>query len=228
MLRFFTPVLTRLYALMAVVLVVFFTIPAAQSTRWHHERLFARLESGDSKVRLQAARDLANCGGQEQLMRGLQSHSRDVQIAVASALFDLWVASAGEEARQTLYSAFDSVEHRDFRRALFLLTFITQLHPDFAEAWNRRAVLQMNLGRFDYALADARRAVVLNPSHFAAWQEIAVCQMRRGNYEAAIRALRTSLRLVPYDANGRRLLRRCFELRQQPQHLPAPRWAEMV
>jgi len=168
--RFFTPLLRGLYGLLAIVLVGHYTVPAVLSTRWNRERLYHVIETGDAAARKQAALELAYHGGEEQLLRALQSPAAELRQTAAGALFEIWLNSAGGDARETIFDAFQSVEKKHYKHALAILTQILQAHPGFAEAWNRRAALRINLGQFDLGLEDAQRAAMLNPSNFAAWQ----------------------------------------------------------
>jgi tetratricopeptide (TPR) repeat protein len=227
--RLFTPLLRRLYGLLTVVLVAWHAVPAALNSEWNRARLLHEMETGDTARRSAAARELTRLRAEDELLQALQSARADVRSAAAGALFDLWLNSAGYDARVTLFEAFQSVQKKHFNHALALFTQVLEEHPGFSEAWNRRAALRTNLGQFDLALDDARRAVLLNPANFAAWQVMGVCHMRLGHYEAAVRTLKEARRLAPFDATSRQLLRRCLQLRREPaMPLPPSRWREIV
>jgi len=227
--RFFTPLLRVLYGLLAIVLIGHHSMPRLLASRWNCERLYRVLETGEPAARKHAAIALAHVGGEEQLLRALQAPNQDLRQLAAGALFELWLGSAGAAARADLFDAFQSIQKKHHHHALAILTQVIQMHPQFAEAWSRRAALRINLGQFDLALEDAQRAAILNPANFAAWQEMAICYMKFGRYDAAIRSWRTSLRLMPFDPNARQMLRHCLELRREPARpLPPSRWRQIV
>jgi len=196
----------RLYAFLALFLVVFFAWPHVMRTEWNRERLYHQLLSGDSKERIAAAEQLVAYDGREQLLKALQSDSASIRTVAISALFDMWVAREGEEAALILQVACNSIERRNIKGAFSNLTKLTQMHPFFAEGWNRRATLLWQLGQFEQALADCRKAVLLDPEHFAAWQGMGLCQVRLGDLQAAVKSFQQALKIIPHDRQTRRYL----------------------
>jgi len=80
------------------------------------------------------------------------------------------------------------------------------------------------LGEVEKALADCRKAVLLNPDHFAAWQGLGMCHLRLGDLPAAVKAFQNALKLVPHDRATLRNLQWCEEMirREKPKGKPAP------
>ncbi|MCY7366548.1 MAG: tetratricopeptide repeat protein, partial [Chamaesiphon sp.] len=81
--------------------------------------------------------------------------------------------------------------------------------PDFAEAWNRRAVLRFMTKNYDRAIADCERVIELNPVHFGALHGLGLCHAALGNYSAAIRAFRSALEIQPHAIENQRLILEC-------------------
>lgn len=226
--RLFTPLLRRVYVLFAVILAVHYSVPPILRSDWNKERLYRRLLGGDKVTKTASARNLADYGGQEQLLRAMQSDSGSVREAAAMSLGEMWFNSGSEEARQMLQRGLDSAGQKEFRRALTVLTIVTLNYPAYAEAWNRRAVLFWQLGQFESALDDCRRVVILNPDNFFAWQEMGLCHMRLGNLLAAARSFRFALQINPHDRTAQRLLRRCEDALRQTRPQQRPPWVEIV
>ncbi len=221
--RFLSPLCLRLYAFLAVFLVVFHAWPHALRSEWNRERLYRQLLAGTDRERIAAAGQLVAWGGEDQLLKALQSDSASVRTVAISALFDLWAAQEGDEAAFLLQVASNSLERKNLQGALNHLTRLTRAHPFFAEGWNRRATLLWQLGQVEQALADCRKAVLLNPEHFAAWQGMGLCQVRLGDLPAAIRSFQQALKLIPHDRQTQRYLRWAEETRQRErQHRPRP------
>ena len=210
--RFFTPLLRRLYVLVAAFVVVYGAFWFGQYTHWNKERLYRRLLSGSHEERIRAAFDLAWLGGQDQLLHALKSPSEPVRAIAIDSLWSLWFHAAGGDAFRRAQSADRAVQQQKFSDALYILNRTTAEYPRFAEGWNRRAILFWEMGQYEQSLADCRRVVALNPNHFGAWQGMGLCQLQLGEVEAALRSLRAALKINPYDRGLRETLRRCQEL----------------
>ncbi len=218
--RFSTPLCLKLYAFLALFLVVFYAWPHAMRSEWNRDRLYRQLLSGNDKERITAAEKLVAYGGREQLLQALRSDSASVRTVAISALFDIWVAAEGEEAAFLLQVANSSIERKNIQGALNHLTRLTRTYPFFAEGWNRRATLLWQLGQIEQSLADCRRAVLLNPEHFAAWQGMGLCQVRLGDLPAAVKSFQQALKLIPHDRQTQRYLRWAEETLKREQQRP--------
>jgi len=210
--RFFTPLLRRLYVLVAAFVIVYGAFWFGQYTHWNKERLYRRLLSGSREEKIRAAFDLAWLGGQDQLLHALKSSSEHVRAIAVDSLWSLWFHSAGGDAFRRAQSADRAVQQQKYSDALAILNRTTAEYPRFAEGWNRRAILFWEMGQYEQSLADCKRVVALNPNHFGAWQGMGLCQLQLGEVEAAISSLRAALKINPYDRGLRETLRRCEEL----------------
>lgn len=229
--RFLSPLCVKLYAFLAVFLAAFHTWPLALRSEWNRERLYRQMLAGTDKQRIAAAEQLVARGGEDQLLKALQSDSASVRTVAISALFDLWAAREGDEAAFLLQVASNSLERKNLQGALNHLTRLTRMHPFFAEGWSRRATLLWRLGQVEQSLADCRKAVLLNPEHFAAWQGMGLCQVRLGDLPAAIKSFQQALKLIPHDRQTQRFLRWAEETHQRERRSrpsPPPPVGELV
>ena len=197
-----------------------------QYTIWNKERLYRKLVSGEHSEKLSAGFDLAWLGGEQQLLRALKSSSATVRDIAADSLWNLWFHAAGREAFQLAKSANLALERQKFSEALALLNDIIAKYPRFAEAWNRRAILYWQTGRYERSIADCQRVVALNPSHFGAWQGMGLCQLHLGEVDQACQSFRAALRISPRDPGLRRLLQQCEDLLRKlsPERSGTPDW----
>ena len=106
------------------------------------------------------------------------------------------------------------MQRKAYSQALEMLTDLTKRRPDFAEAWNERATLYWQLGRFEESVRDAKKTLALNPNHFGAWQGLGMCELHLGDLDEACRCIRAALRITPHDEALRALLDRCQDLLQ--------------
>lgn len=210
--RFFTPLLRRLYGFLAAFLVLYTAFALGQYSGWNKERLYRKLLAGDRNEKLAAAFDLAWLGGQEQLLRALRSPSTAVREVAADSLWSLWFHAAGKEAFNLAQSASAAMARQKFPEALAILDWTIAQFPDFAEGWNRRAILHWQMGQYEESIADCKKVVTLNPNHFGAWQGMGLCQLYLGDAEGACQSFRAALKINPRDGGLRRMLRQCEEL----------------
>lgn len=210
--RFFTPLLRRVYTFFAAFVACYFTLALVQHSAWNKERLYTRLLHGPRAERARAAAQLANLGAEEQLLRALRTGPPAARRLAESALWEVWFHAAGPKAFRLALQAVDAAEQGDFVSAIHQLDELIERHPDFAEAWNRRALVRWQMGDFEASLADCRRVVELNPQHFGAWQGLAVCQLRTGDVRGAVTSLRRALEIKPHDRSVRRFLECCEDL----------------
>jgi Flp pilus assembly protein TadD len=78
-----------------------------------------------------------------------------------------------------------------------LIDSITDIAPDFAEAWHRRAALQQDGGDDEGALISLHKTVSLNPREFEAYAELGAMLEDYGDKKAALAAYRRALALDP-------------------------------
>lgn len=71
--------------------------------------------------------------------------------------------------------------------------------PEFAEAYNQRAIARFGMARFAESAADCRRALEHNPFHIGALGGLGQCYLRMGEHESALDTFRRALELQPHD-----------------------------
>lgn len=86
---------------------------------------------------------------------------------------------------------------RDPRKALLAADSLVKKSPEFAEAYNQRAILHFRLGEYAKSIADCDLALKLNPCHFGAAAGMAQCYMKMKKPKAALKAFRHALRINP-------------------------------
>ena len=101
------------------------------------------------------------------------------------------------------------LERSQVTEAEALLSAIIEAQPDFAEAWNRRAVLHYTQKRYWRAISDCQQVIKLVPCHFGALHGLGLSHRAVGNYTAAIQAFRQALAVQPYAVVNQRLILEC-------------------
>ncbi len=145
----------------------------------------------------------------ERLLGDLKDSNEAIRQQATAQLWKLWFGQKGALGLERLQQAQKLAERRDTDGAVALLSELVRDLPDFAEAWNQRAVLYYSLGRYREACQDCDRVVRLVPHHFGAWHGLGLCHMALGEYREAIEALQRALGIQPYATVNQRLILEC-------------------
>ena len=91
----------------------------------------------------------------------------------------------------------------DLDRAETLYGRVTELDPDFAEGWNRRATIRWMSGDFAGSVADIQRTLALEPRHFGALSGLGQIYSELGEAERAVAAFEAALEINPHMPGAR-------------------------
>jgi tetratricopeptide (TPR) repeat protein len=147
-----------------------------------------------------------------QLLESLKQENETLRDDATGKLWRLWFEQKGELGLEILKRAQFFIEAGDTAKAEEMLTETIQSYPDFAEAWNRRAVLYYMQGNYSKSKQDCLQVVELNPYHFGAWHGLGLCEANLGCYHEAIRAFREALKIQPHALVNQRLILECTAL----------------
>jgi tetratricopeptide (TPR) repeat protein len=142
------------------------------------------------------------------LGRALRDPDPVVRRLAEDALWSLWFRADTPENNETLLEVIASIRRGDLNRAEALATRLILVAPRFAEAYNQRAIIAFEQGRFDDSVRDCRRVLELNPYHFGALGGLAQCQLQLDQPAQALETLRRASRLQPYNLGIRESIRR--------------------
>lgn len=143
------------------------------------------------------------------LLEDLKKSDESVRDRATTELWRTWFNQKGEYGMQILRRSQVSLDAGDVRHALDLLTKLISEAPDFAEAWNRRAVLHYTQGNYKKSIQDCESALKLNPVHFGALHGLGLCYAALGEYRNAIRAFRDALEIQPFALVNQKLILEC-------------------
>lgn len=143
------------------------------------------------------------------LLNALQDEDEGVRQEATDGLWRMWFEQKGMAGTHLLMESQTLLEAGQMAAAETLLDDLIRDQPDFAEAWNRRAVLHFMQGRYERAIADCEQTIELVPYHFGALHGLGLCLASQGNYEAAIAAFRRALDVQPHATINQRLLLEC-------------------
>lgn len=116
-----------------------------------------------------------------------------------AGLIERRLARSGSDTADLLLTrAGEALKGRDAALAVELLDRVTQLRPNWAEAWMRRAAAFWQLDDAGRAMMDLQEALVREPRHFTAWMVLGHLEMSSGDKSRALAAYRRALKLHPF------------------------------
>jgi len=168
--------------------------------RYNEGTLARLLQCPDAEVRQAAVMALGMLGSMrvnEALARLLRDEDSTVRQLAEEALWTLWSSAGGDlnEELERLMCMHPKITGPE--PILAGLNVLIQKAPEFAEAFNQRAIIYFRLGQWDNAIADCTRVLKLNPYHFGAASGLAQCYLKQKKLRAALRAYRRAFRINP-------------------------------
>jgi tetratricopeptide (TPR) repeat protein len=129
----------------------------------------------------------------------LHDEEPTVRQAASEALWSIWFRASTPEHNEELQRLVGLASSDDSDPETILAGFeaLIKKAPDFAEAFNQRAIFWFRLGEFGKAVKDCERVLKLNPHHFGAIGGMAQSYMKQRKLRAALRAYRRSFRINP-------------------------------
>ena len=195
--------------------------------RWTCEEVSSLLRHEDENVRRTAAGAIGVIGGRERLgclARLLREDDPQLVELAEYALWMIWFRTGREEAHGPFRRGVDLLKQGEHTQAEAELGRAIEADPDFAEAYNQRAMARFMLERWDEAIADCREAVRLVPQHFGAWACLGHCLIYQRRCVEALAAYDRALAIHPHMQEVRctrdRLATKLDEARHAPPHDP--------
>jgi len=145
----------------------------------------------------------------DSLLEDLKNPDENVRDRATDELWRIWFYQKGRYGIELIERSQMMYEVGEITQAEALLTELIKDQPDFAEAWNRRAVLYYLLGQYNKSRNDCEQVIKLNPVHFGALHGLGLCHAALGNYTAAIQAFRKALEIQPYALINQKLILEC-------------------
>lgn len=166
--------------------------------RYSEGTLLRLLENGDDLSRRAALFALGLLGTMNAcsaIAARLHDEDRETAQMAAETLWTLWFRADSPAHNQELQRL---ARLRDRNKALAAMDALIQRAPEFAEAYNQRAIIYFRMKKFDRSIADCEKALKLNPYHFGAQAGLGQCYMQMRKHRAALKAFRAALRLNPH------------------------------
>ncbi len=146
------------------------------------------------------------------LLSDLKHPNESIREQATQELWSIWLQQKGAYGLEVIQQSQIFLEAGETAQAETVLTELINDQPDFAEAWNRRAILYYTQGEYQKSLKDCEVVLRLNPVHFGALHGLGLCCAALGEYSAAIQAFRRALTIQPYALANQKLILECTAL----------------
>lgn len=167
---------------------------------WPTGRVHPLLEHDEPIVRRCAAIALMQVGDRssvDPLIARLRDEHPGVRSAAESAVWRVWHNLGSDQSNRLIAKAKKHASQEDYNEAIMLMDKAIEHEPGFAEAYNQRAVLYFQMGKFAESAEDCRRTLERMPRHFGALSGLGQCLMNLGRNAEALNALRRAQRVNP-------------------------------
>ncbi|MGE3831402.1 MAG: tetratricopeptide repeat protein [Parvibaculaceae bacterium] len=125
---------------------------------------------------------------------------------IQKRIWDLWMTDDSPTANILIGQAMKASSSAENETALHILDSLIQVHPDFMEAWNKRATVYYMLGDYEKSVADIMQVLDREPRHFGALSGLGMIRQKQGNLAAAREAYREALSVNPHMEGIKRAL----------------------
>ncbi|MGB7157635.1 MAG: tetratricopeptide repeat protein [Tepidisphaeraceae bacterium] len=171
-------------------------------TEWKREQIEQLLKSEHTdakKVALLAIGLVGKGCCLPELAKHLKDPDPVVHEMTEHALWSIWFRmGASPDANHQLARGAQALERKDFEHAMRHFDRAIEMDPQFAEAYNQRALAAYLLERYEDSIEDCRRTVERMPMHFGALAGMGHCHAHLGHLRDAIDSYRQALSIHPH------------------------------
>lgn len=163
----------------------------------HLERLLACGNVETRRAAVFAIGLIGDTHSQVATATALRDPDEDVRMRAEQACRQIWVRLGTSEQQSKLARIRDAARIQDMAEAATQASSLIRTAPEYAEAWNERAILYFQADRYADSISDCRRVLELNPYHFGAASGMAQCHLRLNQIPEAIDAFKLTAKLHP-------------------------------
>lgn len=125
---------------------------------------------------------------------------------IEDQIWALWGSHEDRIAEETMAAAIEEMSSGSLKKARPLLDHLVTKHPDWPEAWNKRATLASIEKRDADSLLDIAQTLRLEPRHFGAIAGFGNICLRHGHLNEARAAFQIALGINPHLEDLRDML----------------------
>ncbi len=183
------------------------TFRDAVKSKYNEGTLQRMLTSTETPIRRAAALALGLLGNMRSnacLANGLRDHDTLVRKFCTDSLWEIWFRGGTSDQNWLLQQA---MQMPDLTQTLAALDDLIREAPDFAEAFNQRAIVHYRRAEYVRCVRDCEVTLRLNPYHFGAAAGMGQAYLKLNKPRAALRAFRQAMQINPSVENVRDTIR---------------------
>jgi tetratricopeptide (TPR) repeat protein len=165
------------------------------------DQITGLLSCRDCDARKVAALSLALVGGRcciDPLAERLRDPDSMTNQMAEHALWSIWFRCGTQAANAELARGTQCLSDRKFDCAFKHFERALELDPNFAEAYNQRAIAYYLLEDYENSKTDCQYAIDRMPSHFGAWAGKGHCHAHLAERRDAIKCYEKALSINPH------------------------------
>jgi Tfp pilus assembly protein PilF len=140
----------------------------------------------------------------QQLFMNLQK-ADDSKMAndIVLKIWDRWMSTSGDTATDELMErGVFYMQTGNLQVAEDVFTNIIKKHPEYAEAWNKRATVRFLRSNWSGSADDIAKVLAIEPNHFGALSGLAMIRLHQGEYSSALSIYEKVLEIHPFSQDA--------------------------
>lgn len=140
----------------------------------------------------------------QQLFSNLQQ-ADDGETAndIALKIWDRWMSTSGDTATDELMErGIFYMQTGNLQVAEDVFSNIIEKHPEYAEAWNKRATVRFLRSNWSGSADDIAKVLAIEPKHFGALSGLAMIRLHQGEYSSALSIYEKVLEIHPFSPDA--------------------------
>ena len=109
----------------------------------------------------------------------------------------IWMISDQEDINLLMRKGIVALQMQELPVALEVFDLIVTKDPEFAEGWNKRAMIYYLMENYEASVKDIQKAIALEPRHFNAFSGLAFIYAKLGKYDDALDAFQQLSKIHP-------------------------------
>ena len=143
----------------------------------------------------------------DDLFAALQVTENASIIAITeSQIWEIWLQHANADVEQLMLIGTQRMNTQRYAEAMVVFNRLTEIFPEYAEGWNKRATLHYILGNFDASISDIEKTLELEPRHFGALSGLGMVLIKREELNKAKQAFEDLIEVHPNSPNAKQNL----------------------
>jgi tetratricopeptide (TPR) repeat protein len=127
----------------------------------------------------------------------LRDPNAELRGLAEQAIWVVWSRSGDAQVDKLFEQGIEEMNTGRAAESIATFTRITEMKPDFAEGWNKRATIYFMTGELQKSLKDCDEVIRRNPAHFGALAGYGQIYLQLGDYEKALDYFRRALAVNP-------------------------------